>query len=295
MLSKAVIRNSLSSAINKTQALVSQLTSSDEIKANSSSLTEKLQTSLDITALLSTYSHSVLERLPVQAMQFVSDDQVINLYGRYDEHNFEYAVMLYADDQYLGQMLYQFKQPASYAVKLRLEKMHKQLTFPLRNAIAYAKVKQAAVKDHLTGVGNRALLDETLAHIAAKLKRDPQKDVCIVLIDMDNFKQINDNFGHQQGDNVLQRFAQIIKYQLRDTDRVFRYGGDEFVLVLEETPKKQVKDITERLENAIFEDAKLMSLNVAFSSGVVQMESFHTPDDVLDQVDKRLYKSKSQR
>ncbi|KTG23342.1 signal protein [Idiomarina sp. WRN-38] len=295
MLGKAVIRDRLNSAINKTQALVSQLTSSEDIKANSSSLTEKLQTTLDITSLLSIYSHAVLERLPVKAMQFVSDDQVINLHGQYDESHFEYAVMLYADDQYLGQMLYQFKQPASYAVKLRLEQMHKQLTFPLRNAMTYSKVRQAAVKDHLTGVGNRSLLDETLAHITAKLKRDPQKDISIVLIDMDNFKQVNDNFGHQLGDEVLQQFAQLIKHQLRDTDRVFRYGGDEFVLVLEDTPKSQVTDIIERLEKAISHDSKLMSLNVAFSSGSLQMESFHTADDVLDEVDKRLYEAKSLR
>ncbi|WP_300318661.1 GGDEF domain-containing protein [Idiomarina sp.] len=258
-------------------------------------MTEKLQTTLDITSLLSIYSHAVLERLPVKAMQFVSDDQVINLHGHYDESHFEYAVMFYADDQYLGQMLYQFKQPASYAVKLRLEKMHKQLTFPLRNAMAYSKVRQAAVIDHLTGVGNRSLLDETLAHITAKLKRDPQKEVSIVLIDMDNFKQVNDSFGHQLGDEVLQQFAQLIKQQLRDTDRVFRYGGDEFVLVLEDTPKSQVSEIIERLEKAISHDSKLMSLNVAFSSGSLQMESFHTADDVLDEVDKRLYEAKSLR
>jgi len=119
--------------------------------------------------------------------------------------------------------------------------------------------------------------------------------VSIVLIDMDNFKQVNDNFGHQQGDEVLQQFAQLIKHQLRDTDRVFRYGGDEFVLVLEDTPKSQVNEIIERLKKAISRDSKLMSLNVAFSSGAIQMESFHSADDVLDEVDKRLYEAKSLR
>ena len=112
---------------------------------------------------------------------------------------------------------------------------------------------------------------------------------------MDNFKQVNDNFGHQQGDEVLQQFAQLIKHQLRDTDRVFRYGGDEFVLVLEDTPKSQVNEIIERLKKAISRDSKLMSLNVAFSSGAIQMESFHSADDVLDEVDKRLYEAKSLR
>jgi len=64
---------------------------------------------------------------------------------------------------------------------------------------------------------------------------------------------------------------------------------------LEDTPKSQVTDIIERLEKAISHDSKLMSLNVAFSSGSLQMESFHTADDVLDEVDKRLYEAKSLR
>lgn len=292
MLNRAVAKAETKTTENKTQAIISQLTSSTELKSKSAPLSERLQTSLDLNQVLSIYAEYMLQRLPVSALQFISDDQIINLVGNYQDQNSEYSVMLYADNEYLGQMVYQFKRPPSYVNKVRLEQMHKHLTFPLRNAIHFSRLRKVAVRDHLTGLGNRALLDETLEHLSARLKRDNSQSHIVMLLDMDGFKAVNDRHGHQQGDEVLKQFGQLLQQQLRDTDRVFRYGGDEFVLILENTQPEQAEEVFLRIRNALNNDIKLATFNIGVSAGSLAMESFHSAQDIIDEADRRLYAAK---
>jgi diguanylate cyclase (GGDEF)-like protein len=148
------------------------------------------------------------------------------------------------------------------------------------------------VRDHLTGLGNRALLDETLEHLSARLKRDNSQSHIVKLLDMDGFKAVNDRHGHQQGDEVLKQFGQLLQQQLRDTDRVFRYGGDEFVLILENTQPEQAEEVFLRIRNALNNDIKLATFNIGVSAGSLAMESFHSAQDIIDEADRRLYAAK---
>ncbi|MCA1767296.1 MAG: GGDEF domain-containing protein, partial [Idiomarina sp.] len=280
MLNKAVEKSESKATENKTQAIISQLTSSTDLQSKSTPLSERLQTSLDLNQVLSIYTEYMLQRLPVSTLQFISDDQIINLVGDYESRANEFSVMLYADKEYLGQMIYQFKRPPSYVNKVRLEQMHRQLTFPLRNAMQFSRLKKIAVRDHLTGLGNRALLDETLEHLSARLKRDSSQSHIVMLLDMDGFKTVNDRHGHQQGDEALKQFGNLLQQQLRDTDRVFRYGGDEFVLILENTRPQQAEEIFSRIRNALNSDIELAIFNLGVSAGSLVMESFHSPQDV---------------
>lgn len=292
MLNRAVAKAESKTTEGKTQAIISQLTSSTDLQSKSTPLSERLQTSLDLHQVLSIYTEHMLQRLPVSALQFISDDQVINLVGDYENRASEFSVMLYADKEYLGQMVYQFKRPPSYVNKVRLEQMHRQLTFPLRNAIQFSRLRKVAVRDHLTGLGNRALLDETLEHLSARLKRDNSQSHIVMLLDMDGFKTVNDRHGHQQGDAVLKQFGNLLQQQLRDTDRVFRYGGDEFVLILENTHAEQAEEIFSRIRNALNYDINLATFNIGISAGSLVMESFHSPQDIIDEADRRLYAAK---
>ncbi|MDV6314763.1 GGDEF domain-containing protein [Idiomarina sp. HP20-50] len=292
MLNRAVAKTENKTTENKTQAIISQLTSSTDLQSKSTPLSERLQTSLDLHQVLSLYADYLIQRLPVSALQFISDDQIINLVGDYENRANEYSVMLYADNEYLGQMIYQFKRPPSYVNKVRLEQMHRQLTFPLRNAMQFSKLRQAAIRDHLTGLGNRALLDETLEHLSARLKRDNSQSHIVMLLDMDGFKAVNDRHGHQQGDEVLKQFGRLLQQQLRDTDRVFRYGGDEFVLILENTHSQQAEDVFIRIRDALNNDISLATFNIGVSAGSLAMENFHSPQDIIDEADRRLYVAK---
>ncbi|MCP1340418.1 GGDEF domain-containing protein [Idiomarina sp. M1R2S28] len=292
MLNRAVAKTESKAAENKTQAIISQLTSSADLQSKSTPLAERLQTSLDLHQVLSIYADYMVQRLPVSALQFISDDQIINLIGDYESLESEYSVMLYADKEYLGQMVYQFKRQPSYVNKVRLEQMHRQLTFPLRNAMHFSRLRKVAIRDHLTGLGNRALLDETLEHISARLKRDNKQSHIVMLLDMDGFKNVNDRHGHQQGDEVLKLFGNLLQQQLRDTDRVFRYGGDEFVLILENTRPAQADDVFRRIRDALNNDISLATFNIGVSAGSLVMESFHSPQDIIDEADRRLYAAK---
>jgi diguanylate cyclase (GGDEF) domain len=292
MLNRAVAKTESKATENKTQAIISQLTSSADLQSKSTPLIERLQTSLDLHQVLSIYAEYMVQRLPVSALQFIFDDQIINLIGNYESVESEYSVMLYADKEYLGQMVYQFKRQPSYVNKVRLEQMHRQLTFPLRNAIKFSRLRKVAIRDHLTGLGNRALLDETLEHISARLKRDKEQSHIVMLLDMDGFKNVNDRHGHQQGDQVLKLFGRLLQQQLRDTDRVFRYGGDEFVLILENTQPEQADDIFLRIQDALSNDINLATFNIGVSAGSLVMESFHSPQDIIDEADRRLYSAK---
>ncbi|RUO73330.1 GGDEF domain-containing protein [Idiomarina ramblicola] len=292
MLNRAVAKAESKITEGKTQAIISQLTSSTDLQSRSTPLSERLQTSLDLHQVLSIYAEYMLQRLPVSALQFISDDQIINVVGDYENRESEFSVMLYADKEYLGQMVYQFKRPPSYVNKVRLEQMHRLLTFPLRNAIQFSRLRKVAVRDHLTGLGNRALLDETLEHLSARLKRDNNQSHSVMLLDMDGFKAVNDRHGHQQGDEVLKQFGRLLQQQLRDTDRVFRYGGDEFVLILENTQAEQAEEIFSRIRNALNNDINLATFNIGVSAGSLVMESFHSPQDIIDEADRRLYAAK---
>ena len=292
MLNRAVANSESKTTEGKTQAIISQLTSSTDLQSKSTPLSERLQTSLDLNQVLSIYTEYMLQRLPVSALQFISEDQIINLVGDFESRTSEFSVMLYADTEYLGQMVYQFKRPPSHVNKVRLEQMHRQLTFPLRNAIQFSRLRTVAVKDHLTGLGNRALLDETLEHLSARLKRDNSQSHIVMLLDMDGFKTVNDRHGHQQGDEVLKQFGNLLQQQLRETDRVFRYGGDEFVLILENTHSQQAEEIFSRIRHALNNDINLATFNLGVSAGSLVMESFHSPQDVIDDADRRLYAAK---
>jgi diguanylate cyclase (GGDEF)-like protein len=97
-----------------------------------------------------------------------------------------------------------------------------------------SKVSRQASTDTLTGLYNRSLLEKTLGRLLALSKRD-NKPLSILMLDLNKFKDVNDRFGHGFGDEVLRQSARAIAESIRKSDFIFRYGGDEFLLILPET------------------------------------------------------------
>jgi diguanylate cyclase (GGDEF)-like protein len=116
--------------------------------------------------------------------------------------------------------------------------------------LAFLALNRQATRDGLTGLYNRRYFDETLAdHIAGAGRY--QRDLSLVMFDLDHFKQINDTEGHQAGDEVLRQFAAILKATVRKADIVCRYGGDEFAVILPETGKADAGSFVERVHCAL--------------------------------------------
>jgi len=147
--------------------------------------------------------------------------------------------------------------------------------------------------DALTNVFNRRALTTYLHNICAKDTLN--HELYLVILDIDDFKNINDTYGHIAGDKILILIANILKRTLRDGDKVFRYGGEEFIIVLNRISNDVCMQVTQRILNIISSNQLIYkgnSLNVTMSIGVTRHDINDTPDTLINRADKALYKSK---
>nr|WP_199066656.1 GGDEF domain-containing protein [Chromobacterium sp. ASV5] len=155
----------------------------------------------------------------------------------------------------------------------------------------HKRLQNAAHIDALTGLGNRRALDNWL-----KAHAPPQRQVCVIMLDVDHFKAINDRYGHPVGDRVLQAFASLLLKHLRDPDQLVRFGGEEFCLLLPDASEDIGYAVADRLRQLFCRQPllpDLPALTVSFSAGVSvwrgQGESF---DHAQQRADQALYQAK---
>ncbi|HLU06141.1 MAG TPA: GGDEF domain-containing protein [Woeseiaceae bacterium] len=150
---------------------------------------------------------------------------------------------------------------------------------------------QLARKDPLTGAGNRRALDEKLAEVCAAQAR-ANTPASLVLIDIDNFKEINDEFGHAIGDQILVRLTEIIELRIRVTDSLYRIGGEEFVVVIEGQTKDKARRMAEQLRTLVEANELAPEGSVTISLGVAELAIGESPDEWIRRADLALYESK---
>jgi diguanylate cyclase len=159
---------------------------------------------------------------------------------------------------------------------------------------ALALNRELATRDALTGLLNRRAMVELLAREHPRIERG-QGPLAVALLDIDLFKRINDDLGHGAGDEVLRRFAALIKSQLRAADALARWGGEEFLLLMPGTGADEARVVLDRLRDAVagggFE-AIAPQLKVSFSAGVAEVLEGETQDDAIDRADRALYRAK---
>ena len=159
-------------------------------------------------------------------------------------------------------------------------------------------MKAQASRDALTGLGNRRAFDQILVATFDDAKGN-RKDLCMLMIDVDNFKPLNDTLGHPAGDELLKQIGQVIKGSMRDTDTGFRVGGDEFVILMPAADLEAGKRLAKRLEQLV--DGLAMPLKLQYpprlSIGVSSINSTNasTPAMLIENVDKALYEIKNSR
>ncbi|MDO8472236.1 MAG: sensor domain-containing diguanylate cyclase [Dehalococcoidia bacterium] len=171
-----------------------------------------------------------------------------------------------------------------------------QIAIGIENIQLFETTKQLAITDELTGLFNRRHFYEVLQAEIFRSERYNHQ-FSIALLDLDRFKTYNDIFGHGGGDRLLVAFGQTLKQGLRKTDAGFRYGGDEFALILPLTQASQAKRVISRIRGKWdrSEDPSLSSraVSVGFSAGLAQFpENATTPDGLVLIADAALYQSK---
>jgi diguanylate cyclase (GGDEF)-like protein len=169
--------------------------------------------------------------------------------------------------------------------------------FLIANRSYRAQLLQLASQDALTGLPNRRRTQE-LALAALEAARTTRKPLTLALIDMDHFKDINDTCGHAAGDHVLQEFARAGREALRETDILGRWGGEEFLLLMPETPVELAVASLERLRALVFGirlPASGSDLQVSLSAGLAMYdESVKSFEDLVARADAALYRAKNE-
>lgn len=155
------------------------------------------------------------------------------------------------------------------------------------------QLARLALQDTLTGTGNRRALNQALAE-ARYAQRRYGRPVSLVILDIDHFKCINDELGHQAGDQVLAQVGQFLRQRLRQSDRVFRFGGEEFVALLPETPLAEAARLADELRRRCTELDVAGVERLTFSAGAAELGGDESVDGWLQRADEALYRAKAE-
>ena len=155
-------------------------------------------------------------------------------------------------------------------------------------------VNQLVREDQLTGALNRRGLDHALEREAVRADRK-SAPLCVALLDLDDFKQLNDRHGHPAGDCVLVHLVAVIRDTVRGNDLIGRYGGEEFLLVLPDSRIDESSAVMNRLKDTL--DARplhwdMQRLRVSFSAGIAERRAGENQDSLIARADKALYEAK---
>ncbi|VXC43904.1 GGDEF domain-containing protein [Pseudomonas sp. 9Ag] len=162
-------------------------------------------------------------------------------------------------------------------------------------ARAHKKLASMATTDSLTGLFNRRHMIELAEKVLARHQRHPT-NLTLMLMDIDHFKQVNDQYGHDMGDRVLQAVSDLLKQSMRDQDFIGRWGGEEFLAILPDTDFSHAGESAERIRKSV-EELELYSddirVCITLSIGITQYRADELLSDAIARADVALYESKS--
>jgi len=257
---------------------------------------------LAITIISSIYL-TYTKALPLQSLLYTIKTIV-------DANNKTYSISLKETAIKLSHLLEQFKMKSDAVMKEKDTIVH-ELTESKKLLEKYSTnleemveqrteiLKWLSITDPLTGLYNRRYFIEQI-ELEFKRSKRYSRDLSLLMLDIDHFKLVNDNYGHQIGDIVLRKISSVIINLLRDSDLAFRYGGEEFMIILPETKSEDAINVAERMKQEIMNtqhNYASIIFTVTASFGIVSIkdmiDKFETIDDIIKKVDDNLYKAKN--
>jgi diguanylate cyclase (GGDEF)-like protein len=253
-----------------------------------------LQTTLDIDALMAIFANFLQAAVSHQGYRYTNTEK--HLESRQGESMPDLCQFhLHVDGTYLGNLEIWRDSPFSAAETAIVEAYACRLVYPLRNALAFRDALNSAYLDPLTKTGNRNALLGSLQREWEMAQRHNQP-LSVIMLDIDHFKTINDTYGHGTGDAVLREVASCISDTVRSSDIVFRYGGEEFLILLANTSEAGAMLLAERIRAALEKRMHLpgdgVTLKVTASFGVASLTSEDTQDALVNRADLALYQAK---
>ncbi|MHC8321533.1 GGDEF domain-containing protein [Pseudomonas sp. GB2N2] len=256
-------------------------------------LSQQLQTSLEPQRILGIFFREIHRLVPLDALSYQHKASDLRLeFGLRGHHSVSYT--LTHEGEHLGELVLRRNQRFTESELGHLESLMSALLYPVRNALLYRAATQSALRDPLTDTGNRIAMDQTLQR-EIEMSRRHLQPLSLLMLDIDHFKNINDSHGHSAGDDVLKAVAASIKSQLRNVDMVFRYGGEEFLILLSNTGREAAALVGERLRfaaqaNDFTADGKPIELTV--SLGCSTLLPGESVESLVRRADSALYVAK---
>ncbi|AVO60437.1 GGDEF domain-containing protein [Pseudomonas chlororaphis] len=256
-------------------------------------LSLQLQTSLEPQRILGLFFRETQRLVPLDALVYQHKPSDLRLeFGQRGHHSLSYS--LSHEGETMGELVFRRNQRFSDQEQSHLESLLSALLYPMRNALLYRAATRSALRDPLTDTGNRIAMDQTLQR-EIEMARRHLHPLSLLMLDIDHFKRINDSHGHSAGDEVLKAVAAAIKAQLRNVDMVFRFGGEEFLILLSNTGRDAAAMVGERLRQAAqakdyWADGTLIELTV--SLGCSTLLPGESAESLLRRADSALYVAK---
>lgn len=257
-------------------------------------LASLLQTTLITERLLEMFDQHIRRLIPHDGYEFIHAPLGIHIHsGDKGEARLSRAIAL--DGQSIGVLTLVRQREFTLQEQLALQHLLPQLVYPLRNALLYHEALRAAHTDTLTGVGNRAGLQIQLQR-EWDLARRNSTPFSVIVIDLDHFKDINDTYGHDSGDSVLRAAAASLSSTVRGGDIIFRFGGEEFVALLSNTPMEGAMRLADRIRKGVAKAEYLSThgpIKVTASLGVASLRPRESAEQLLRRADEALYRAKA--
>jgi len=288
---------------NKIKKVTRELAANDEVQLSLGAsfqyqqlqLSQKLHTTLEVEELLHLYFEELADQYHVTGLFYSCPNNSIEIsIGTTTE--FSYGQRLFADRDFLGVITICCHETFKESNERKIRQLSHTFAFSLRNALAFRHLKLSSQTDHLTGAGNRAALEASLDR-EFELAHRHNHTLSLLILDIDHFKSINDLHGHLFGDKVLKTLVEELKAVARTSDTVFRFGGEEFVLILNSTNIYGAIVIAERIRKAV-EKLRLKSdsgefVSFTISIGTAALRKHELASTLIERADKQLYLAKT--
>jgi len=252
-----------------------------------------LQSTLELDSLLEFFDDELSSTIPHDGLIYEFPDEGITYkFGEPGKHQCHYNFVLL--DQFLGQIIVSRNEKFSDDELKLIELLTTSLLYPIRNSLMYLRALKTAYCDPLTELNNRAALEKDLEQEMDFANRHGLA-LSIIILDLDYFKNINDTYGHIAGDDVLKKLAHCMTDCIRRSDIIYRYGGEEFIVLLRHTGTVGAKLLAERIRKAIERlvyKHKNFDIRITASLGVATLETNETKNAFMQRADAAMYQAK---
>jgi diguanylate cyclase (GGDEF)-like protein len=252
-----------------------------------------LQTTLELEPLLRLFSREVNDTIAHSSVHYRNAARAIDLkVGRTARYRRTFRLIV--ERQELGRLTFTRGKPFTAKETALLEFLLSSLVYPLRNSLQYENAFQASLTDPLTGIYNRSMMETTLRR-EVSLARRHRTPLSMIILDLDKLKAVNDQHGHDTGDELIKQISECVSVSLRETDVFARFGGDEFAILLSNTGRQGAAVLADNIRKRIANIScrcEGTPVKITVSMGVACLTKHDTDKTLFSRADQALYRAK---